>query len=413
LQPKACIGEIMTDKAPSIRRDVEFVPLAQGGRQYILVRDPLGLVPEGKAFDASLAQLLALLDGKNTIRDLQMAFMRQRGGLLVGTDEVLRLLADLDHAFLLETERYAQARGRIVAEFASRSTRPCVHCGQAYPRDAAALRQKLDETLDNTSDEPEPEGRIVALVAPHIDLSVGSRVYGAAYRPLRGAAPQRVVVLGVGHSMGRDLFCVTDKAFETPLGVQETDKPLIDELRRVGLEAVAENDFAHRGEHSIEFQLILLQHVLATPSWTMISILCGPIVGCLREYSREAYVAKAGPFLEVLAGILDEQSLLVVGVDFSHIGPKFGHEMPADYLARQSEVHDRALLDRLCARDADQFWEESRKVGDRFNVCGFSALACLLELLPSCEGRVLDYTTWHEGPTRSAVSFAAAAFRAK
>jgi len=403
----------MTDKVPTIRRDLEFVPLTQGGRQYVLVRDPLGLVPEGKAFDASLAQVLALLDGKNTIRDLQMAFMRQRGGLLVGTDEVLRLLADLDHAFVLDTDRYVQARGRIVADFASQSTRPCVHCGQAYPRDASALRQTLEETLGNGTDGSEPEGRIVALVAPHIDLSVGSRVYGSAYRVLRGAAVQRVVVLGVGHSMRGDLFCVTDKAFETPLGVQESDKHLIDELRRAGHEAVAENDFAHRGEHSIEFQLILLQHVLASPSWTMISILCGPIAGCLHEYSREAYVTKAGPFLEVLKGILDERSLLVVGVDFSHIGPKFGHEMPADYLAGQSEAHDKALLDRLCARDADQFWEESRKVGDRFNVCGFSAMACLLELLPSCEGRVHDYAMWHERPTRSAVSFAAAAFTAK
>jgi hypothetical protein len=87
--------------------------------------------------------------------------------------------------------------------------------------------------------------------------------------------------------------------------------------------------------------------------------------------------------------------------------------MPADNLARQSEAHDRALLDSLCAQDTDQFWEESRKVSDRFNVCGFSAMACLLELLPDCEGRVLDYQMWHEGPTRSAVSFAAAAFTAK
>ena len=403
----------MTDKAPSVRRDVEFVPIAQGGRPYILVRDPLGLAPEGKALDASLAPLLALLDGRNTIRDLQMAVMRQQGGLLVGTDEVKRLLADLDRAFILNTERYAQAKDQIVADFASRSTRPCVHCGQAYPQDAPALRQRLDEILGDASAEPPLERRIVGLLAPHIDLSVGRRVYGSAYRLLRGVGPRRVVILGVGHSMGGDLFCLTDKAFETPLGVQGSEPSAVDELRRAGHEAVAANDFAHRGEHSIEFQLILLQHVLAHPAWTMVSILCGPIAGCLKEYSREAYVSKAGTFLEALKGFLDEQTLLVVGVDFSHIGPKFGHEMPADHLTGQSEAHDRALLDRLCAQDADQFWEESRKVSDRFNVCGFSAMACLLELLPACEGRVLDYQMWHEGSTRSAVSFAAAAFTAK
>jgi hypothetical protein len=42
-------------------------------------------------------------------------------------------------------------------------------------------------------------------------------------------------------------------------------------------------------------------------------------------------------------------------------------------------------------------------------VCGFSSLACLLEILPGTHGQVLHYEVWHEEPTRSAVSFASVA----
>ena len=86
--------------------------------------------------------------------------------------------------------------------------------------------------------------------------------------------------------------------------------------------------------------------------------------------------------------------------------------MPAQYLKDQSEVHDRALLKALSVLDADSFWEESGKVKDQYNVCGFAALACLLEVLPPCRGHFLGYEMWHEEATRSAVGFAAMAFTA-
>ncbi len=84
--------------------------------------------------------------------------------------------------------------------------------------------------------------------------------------------------------------------------------------------------------------------------------------------------------------------------------------MPAPHLTGQSEIHDKNLLKHLSGLDADQFWEESSRVEDQFNVCGFSALACLLEILPPCRGKILNYEIWHEEATRSAVSFAAAVF---
>jgi AmmeMemoRadiSam system protein B len=107
------------------------------------------------------------------------------------------------------------------------------------------------------------------------------------------------------------------------------------------------------------------------------------------------------------------ETLIVAGVDFSHIGPKFGHDMPATHLEGQSERHDQKLLEAVSKGEADEFWEESIRVKDQFNVCGFSAMACLMEILPPSKGKILNYQCWHEEATRSAVSFASVVFLEK
>jgi len=403
----------MNEQLPRMRWDLEFIPVQHEGQQLILIRDQLGLVEEGKAVPPPLYQVMALLDGTRTLRDLQMVFMRQKGGVLVGVDEVKAILDHLDDSYLLDSERYREAKARIAVEFASKKVRPCSHSGQSYPKDASELERTLNEILTTQSPTPKPEGKIRALVAPHIDLSVGHRVYARGYQTLNHTRPSRVVVLGVGHNLANDLFSLTDKDFETPFGVIANDRALIDELREAGGDIISDSDFPHRSEHSIEFQTIFLQYLLKGENFTLIPILCGSIQSCFSDWSREAYLEKATPFLNRLRKIItasEGETLLVAGVDFSHIGPKFGHESPAQFLEGQAEAHDKTLMDCLCHLDADRFWEESRNVNDQFNVCGFSALACMLEVLPLCKGETLDYQLWHEGATRSAVSFAAMRF---
>ena len=132
-------------------------------------------------------------------------------------------------------------------------------------------------------------------------------------------------------------------------------------------------------------------------------------------YNRNAYLERVVHFLKELKQIINgagKETYIVAGVDFSHIGPKFGHEAPAEYIASRAESHDRNLLKALSEMDADLFWEESIKAEDQYNVCGFPALACLLEIIPFCKGEVLDYQMWHEAATKSAVSFSAVLFTA-
>jgi len=397
---------------PSIRHDLEFFPIQHQGQQYVLIRDALGLVPEGKAVGLPLYHLMTFLDGVTSVRDAQMALMRHQGGTLVGIDEINGLLAHLDESYLLDSDRYRAARARIIADFTSEQIRPCSHCGKSYPDDPAELTRRLNDILNSQPLMSRPSGRTVALIAPHIDLNVGYKGYATAYQMLKPMVPSRIILLGIGHQMQEGLFCLTDKDFQSPLGLSEADRHAINGLRDSGRDIIAPDDFIHRSEHSIEFQIIFLQHLMKGHPFAIIPILCGSLMG-LREYSRSAYLDTSGAFLGELKTILTDpaqDTLLVAGVDFSHIGPKFGHERTAASLETEARTHDQNLLNYLTGQDADHFWEESRDVRDQFNVCGFSALACLLEILPPCHGEVLHYEIWHEAPTRSAVSFASAVF---
>ncbi len=320
---------------PPLRRDLEFFPVQVQGKQYVLIRDHLGLVQEGKAVEVPLYQFMSLLDGTTSLRDLQMALMRQGGGMLVSSEEVKNILTHLDESFLLESEQFKRAKDAVVAEFVSRAIRPCSHSGRAYPADPHELKQRLDEILALQPAPPIRQGKVLGLVAPHIDLAVGGRVYSRAYQALKEMSPKRVVILGTGHQMAQDLFSLSEKGFETPLGVAECDREWVETLKAAGGHLLAKDDFVHRAEHSIEFQVLFLQHILPKNSFKIVPILCGNLQTTLPVYERKAYKEKADDFLEAAKGIIEqsrEQTLVVAGVDFSHIGPKFGHEMPAPYM---------------------------------------------------------------------------------
>lgn len=400
---------------PKARDDLEFFPVRQDGQQFVLVRDHLGLSPEGTALGIPLYQFMTLLDGSRSIRDLQTIFMRRQGGVFVSSEEILGLLQNLDVAYLLDSETFQTVKRQIIDEFTSKRIRPPSHGGKSYPDGPAALASRLNDIMAERStplsDASIPSGKVRAVLAPHIDINVGYKCYARAYGMLENSKSDRVVLLGTGHQLQDGLFSLTDKDFEMPSGIIKSDGKAVERLKRAGREVVAPDDFVHRSEHSIEFQLIFLQHVMKR-NFTIVPFLCGSL-HLLPAYTRQAFLDRTGPFLEALRQTLtdpDHDTLLVAGVDFSHTGPKFGHERTAGAMEMQSREHDQNLLKHLSNMDAVPFWMESAKVKDRYNVCGFSALACLLEVLPKCRGTVLGYEVWHEAPTQSAVGFASVVF---
>jgi hypothetical protein len=176
---------------------------------------------------------------------------------------------------------------------------------------------------------------------------------------------------------------------------------------------VAREDFAHRSEHSIEFQLLFLQRLFPMEEVPILPILCGSLEPFLLRGMKPLEDPGVARFIDGLGHWLSDSPggrLLVAGVDLSHAGPKFGDDAPARSLEEQFRASDKRLLEALDGGDADAFYESVAQDHNRFKVCGFSALWTLLAALPGVRGKVLDYKIWHEEPTQSAVSFAAVAF---
>jgi len=406
----------MTEQLPRMRDDVELLPMYHGGRQMVLVRDPLGLIKEPVALDETGAALLVMLDGAHTMSDLKLFLARRQGGVLVTTVEVTQILEQLSAFYLLQDERYERAKAQIVAAYDAKPTRVAYHAGVAYSSDPDELKLRLEDIMAIRAGAT-PEGidpdKVVALVSPHMDLEPAAACYAAAYGAIRGASVDLAVILGTGHSVRSTTFALTKKDFETPLGTAKTDKRIVEELAGSSRDCVLDNDLPHRHEHSIEFQVLFLQYVLGNPDLSIVPILCGSFRSSLDSYGGPSEMPCVGGFLAALRGMIEREKrrcLIVAGVDFSHIGIKFGDSYSGRTLAPDATEHDKVLLDRLCAWDAAGFWQESRRVKDTYKVCGFAPMASMLELLPAAKGHFLDYGTAYEDATHSAVSYAAVAF---
>jgi hypothetical protein len=396
---------------PSLRTDIQLSPLQYQGRQVLAVGDSLGLREGVAVLSPQILPLLPLFDGTHTVRHLQLAMMRMAGNRLVMERDARRVVGELDRLLLLKTERYDALLREAKGSFAALPRRAPAMAGTAYPAEALAARGMLEKILGGMpeyragSSEP-----VRVLVAPHIELGTGAETYGKAYAHLQSLAPERIVVLGTGHALDNGLFSLTDKPYDTPLGAFPVDDHSLDALRRSGSALTASDDFAHRSEHSIEFQVLFLRHLMPRPI-PMIPILCGSVTEWLDRVERPGAIPGVSAFLDALRVIVDHRTLVVAAIDLSHVGPKFGDSEPAHALEPDFREHDRRLLDALCNGSVIDLWSEARRVGDRYHVCGLPVLAWLLELLPDLRGHLLDYRVWHEAATRSAVSFAGVVLR--
>ncbi len=396
---------------PRLRQDLDLVPTHYKGESVFVVKDALGLITQPILLQRDDIRFLQLLDGTRTVQDLQLFFMRQQGGLLVSSDSIQKKLEKYDSMFLLDSDLYRDAKNRIFEKFSRQDIRRAFLAGHGYPETEEELRALLDSLfkVDSQRDINTELNSLKALISPHIDLEIGKKIYTAAYTVLRGLSPKKIFLFGTGHSLHDNYISLTEKDYETPLGIARTDKDIVRKLKSASISVSAPNDFDHRNEHSIEFQVLFLQYLFGE-AFEIVPVLYGSFSDVLAEYSRPMQIPGLNIFLEALREILAELSfdaLCVAGVDFSHIGPKFGHMESSGALIQEARAHDKGLIETICSGDVKGFWEETQRVKGYYNVCGFSALSCLLEVLPQVKGQLLGYDFWEEAPTQSAVSFAA------
>jgi hypothetical protein len=135
-------------------------------------------------------------------------------------------------------ERFDQYQREQITTYLANPIRPPSQAGGAYEDEPEKLREQLDnlfavERGSGAGDSGAADGgqALSGIVSPHIDLHRGGSVYARVYRHLADHCDADLfVIFGTAHNPMDELFCVTCKDFDTPLGVVQTDSQFVERL---------------------------------------------------------------------------------------------------------------------------------------------------------------------------------------
>ena len=409
----------MTSSPRPRLRALEAFPIEQDGQRAVGLRDPAGFTDEVAVLPVPLLDIVSLFDGEHSLEEIRQALSARHPGPITAAD-IAAVAERLDEAGFLDSPRFAARRDRIEAEFAARPARAAAHAGGAYAAEPAALRAQIDAFFRHT-DGP---GLVAAssarssglrgLLAPHIDFHRGGPTYAWAYREvLERSDADCFVILGTCHAGMPDPFAATLKPYETPLGPAAVDRDFVEALGRRYHASLLTSEGAHRIEHSIEFQAVMLRWALGDRRpFTVVPMLASFLHEAVWEGGAPEGDARVPRFLDALAETIaasDRRVCVIGGVDLAHVGPRFGDGAPNTPASLATvERADRAMLDAVMAGDATGFYESVARDADARRICGLSPIYAFLRALPGARGRLTQYRQWPD--PAGAVSFCAAGF---
>jgi AmmeMemoRadiSam system protein B len=221
-------------------------------------------------------------------------------------------------------------------------------------------------------------------------------------------------VLGTSHYGEPDRFGLTRKPFVTPFGEAITDVALVDELAAAAPNSVRMEDYCHAVEHSIEFQVLFLQHLYG-PDIRILPVLCGSFARSIHEGGKPEANDEVSRFFGTLGNMAAREGnrlFWVLGVDMAHMGRRYGDSFLAT--ADEGEMlavaeRDRTRIERLNQADADGFWSLVQENRDDLKWCGSAPIYTFLKAVPQARGTLHRYQQWNIDE-QSVVSFGALGF---
>jgi len=401
---------------PRLRDTLDFMPSPIEDKPGLLIRDPFQFSDATLIVPPGLIAFLEFYDGQHSALDLRAELVRATGDLEAGRIEQ-DLSQALSSAGFLDDDQFLQKKASVEEAFRNAPQRLPAHAGSGYPDDAAELRQTLTQYLQDDGSRP-PAGGVIAIAAPHVSPFGGVDAYRAAYSALSPADADRTfVILGTSHYGQANRLGLTRKPFITPFGETIPATVLIDEIACAGDGAVLMEDYCHAIEHSIEFQVVFLQHLFG-PKIKILPVLCGSYLHSVYEGG----LPEDDPGTQRVLGALGEMAareggklLWVLGVDMAHMGRRYGDTMEA--VSGQGEMEtverrDRSRIERLAAGDAKGFWEQIQENQDDLKWCGSAPLYTFLKAVPEARGTLLHYQQWNIDQA-SVVSFAGMQFHSR
>lgn len=418
--------EIFPLDRPAIRA-LEIMPVRTRQGEFLMVRDPVGLI-EGAALlvpDPILLVFLQLADGNTSLGEMASKVTEATGQILpAGLFE--SLVKQLDEALLLQSERFVAALKDKYQKFMDSPTRAFRVFGVSQPgTDRLKMLKDLGDEFRrhkmSAISPPQtldlPPSSVTAILAPHIDYQRGGEAYAWAYKALKdhGTAARTYIILGTCHRPTQNRFIATKKNYDTPFGLLETNGAMVDEIAAEYGGELFLDEYAHAEEHTIELNATYLRQTFQDRDIKIVPILVGSFEDYLMTDDAPAKDDDVQRFCAALKKIVEKYGddvAIIGGVDFSHCGPEFGDEQ-LNEPARTKEIEegDRRSIAAIEKADPEAFVEVFRPDQNERKVCSIGTMYCVLKAMQGkATPKLLAYQQANSTDKATLVSFAAFAF---
>jgi MEMO1 family protein len=392
-------------------RSLDARRIDQGKERGVILEDRLG-ISEPTFVPEELLPIVGRCTGEVSIDEIVRAASKQVGEQ-IPAEMVHTILGQLDDRLLLIGERFDAAVAAAAQTFLAAGVRPARHAGSAgYPADPAALRTALTRLVRPGT---RPATTLRGLVAPHIDLARGAEGYRAAYERLIASPPADLyVVFGTGHAGPDAPVTGLPMDWQTPLGTVSTDRSFVHAVHAAIGEASPADLLHHRVEHSLEFQMLMLQHLHelrgGAQPFAVAGFLCGALPSASGDPLAEPWCQRLIDAFRTAEHASGRRVCYVAGADLAHIGPFFGDARSVDdSRLRELEATERARLQWLEQGAPGQFHAAVDCTGNPDRVCSAPAIT-LCAGLAGGPGQLLHYGQARAPDDSQTVSFCAVAF---
>jgi AmmeMemoRadiSam system protein B len=330
---------------------------------------------------------------------------------------VEQLVADLEAKLFLEGDRTEGAKAQARHAYREAAVRPAGFAGKSYEADRGQLKKQIDgffSSKEGPDFKPSTnKGRLIkGLVVPTYEPKHAGPIYAWAYKELQESQqPDVLIIIGTAHAGLEGLFAVTDKDFETPLGIVAVDRPIIERLKTLVPEYFSE-DLAHLTEHSIEFQLPFVQtNTGASATIPIVPVLSSFSAMSLSDPSVRATVDRFLAAMREAVSASGKTACVIAAGELAHLGMRYGDSAPpTDFSFHRSMQYDLEMLKYVEDLKPEEFAGYIQKEKDQRRISGFSPIYCLLRLIEAEKGQVLRYDRGITDQYNSTVTYASMAF---
>ncbi len=398
---------------PKLRSDLSIKIINDDSRKFIILSDPKEYTAEKISLPLEISVFLQFLDGSQTIENI----INSLKGLELSDKDIkayLDLIYYMEILGFLESPTYYALKEDWDKYYAS-PIRSAVCAGYSYP-DTPEMLKKMFGAMESLAAGYKTERPADAIIAPHLDFRTGldtMKAYALAYNNIKESDADTFIIFGTAHYRSTFNFMLSEKNFDTPLGIVETNIELINEMKSINQSIVYIDEQAHRFEHSIEFQVVLLKYFFENKNFKILPVLVGSYYDYIQKKQLPSEDNNFNTFIKTLKQAIENlkiKPLYIASGDLAHIGRKFNDNFDAEEKFMELTEADGIIIEKLKNCELNDFFNYIIQQNDKWKVCGTAPFYALLSAVKPKRGYSLQYGIYDEKETKSAVSFASLAF---